>query len=205
MNAASKLEDHRRLFGWLSRLYFMTPTYKDIVELDLLSLDVIDIGFEELKAMDKIIKGMDATAVKAVAVDYTNLFCGFRNDAPFPYESIYRGEQRLLMQKPYSEVKAAYEEGGYEPKQEGGNELADHITFELQYLSFLLGKAAEALENEDEDKAIYYLDQKDFFLDEHMQRWIPVFCKEIKEQSDTEFFRTTSALTESALNAVARL
>lgn len=205
MTALETYIDHKKLINWLSNIYFMTPTHQDLTGLDLLSLDISDLDHEELVALDTLIANMDQAAVKEVAVDYTSLFCGFRNDAPFPYESIYRGEKRLLVQEPCSEVKAAYAEDGYEPEQAGGNEPADHLSFELQYLSYLLDNATEALKNGEEEKALSYLEKKNLFLSEHLERWVPHFCEEVKEQSDTEFFKLTSALTERAVTAVAKL
>lgn len=205
MIARKKLNSHKRLLTWLSQIYWMTPTREVLSSFDPLLFEAVDLDHEETIAICNFIENLDNTTVKKVAIDYTNLFCGFRSNAPFPYESIYRGEQRMLMQAPFGEVKKVYSSNGYTPNQDISNEPEDHIAFEFEYLSFLLDSIGEALENNKTSKATSLIQKKNSFMEEHVQLWVPLFCDEVREQSDTEFFKLMSSLTKQAIVSTSKL
>jgi TorA maturation chaperone TorD len=166
---------------------------------------VTELSSEEKAAIINSIETLDDTTIKEIAIDYTQLFCGSKSDAPFPYESIYYGKQRVLAQAPSSEVKKIYEANGYEIDQSISNEPADHITYELGYISYLLNTMIEALTRNDIDTADEFIAKKNSFMQEHVQVWIPRFCKEVRERAETEFFQLMAPFTEQVLLSISAL
>lgn len=185
------------LFACLSNVFWDTPRTEAISALKAVLAEADgSAGHKEILVC---IDHLDDAKYKEIAIDYAKLFCGFSPMAPFPYESIFLGEQRLLMQAPCIEVQRVYAENGYAPDPDDGNEPADHITNEFRYLAFLLRSAAEALEQGNAQAAEECLAQKGRFAAEHLQLWIPSFCREIREKSSTDFFRAFSLLLEQVV------
>jgi TorA maturation chaperone TorD len=189
-----KLHYQTDLLTCLSQIYWMTPK-RDALEALSTSIRAgseLSVGVE----LVSLIEGLGEEQYRDIAVDYTDLFCGFDARSPYPYESICLSETRLLMQTSAIAVKKVYAESGYTPEDGAGNEPPDHLTFELRYLVFLLEKAIDALEHEDTQAAEGFMEKKDEFLEEHLRVWIPSFCKEVRERAATDFFRKLSLLTE---------
>jgi TorA-specific chaperone len=205
MSINEKLDHYRRLMVCLAEIYWITPTKESIAALSPLILETTDLDYEQRAALEQIIINLDDAAVKEIAVDYTRLFCGFDPGAPFPYESIYRGEQRLLMQAPAAEVREIYRVNGYSPYQSASNEPADHIAYELGYIAFLLGQMTDALAQSESEKANELTAKLKAFLGEHAQLWIPKFCDDVIRQALSRFFKLLAPLTERGVLAVTKL
>ena len=200
-----KLEGCRQLASWLSDLYWTAPSRATMAAFEPLCAESAEFDIEEAEALGRVVEGVDDAGLKDIAVDHTDLFYGVKPDAPFPYESIYRGEQRLLMQAPAGEVKKVYEAEGYAPDQGDSREPEDHISYELGYLAFLLEAARDAHERGDAARAGELMDKKDAFVQEHGLRWIPRFCDDVRRRSSTEFLKLTSSITERTVAAIADL
>jgi TorA maturation chaperone TorD len=207
MKATEELEASRSLIAWLADMYWMTPTCQNIAAFKHLPPFAGILSCDEVRAMYRVIETLNDAEIKEIAVDYTELFCGMKPAAPFPYESIYRGKRRMLMQEPASEVKRVYEADGYLLDREGSNEPADHISHEFGYLSSLLSGALNALRTTETKapEAARFIQKKDDFVSQHVQLWVPVFCNEVKQQANTEFFRLIAVMTEQAVTAIAKL
>lgn len=182
-------EADTRLLQWLADIFWTTPRRPLIEAFDPAwrRLDWQSAlggqGSGVCADVARVIAGLDEAAYRAIAVDYTALFCGSRRDAPFPYESIYRSAQRLLMQDAAVLAKRLYAESGFVPDLSQSNEPADHISLELRFVAFLWeeGRPAEARA----------------FLAEHLVPWLPTFAAEVRQQADTEFFATVVGLLDS--------
>ncbi len=178
----------------------MTPKREDLAELMALILENSELsaGADLVTIISSL--GTAEGECREIAVDYTDLFCGFDPTSPFPYESIFLGEKRLLMQAPSIAVKKVYTENGYAPEGGTSNEPPDHLAVELRYLAFILEGAAEALACEDTHTAQLFLEQEKEFLDKHLRLWVPSFCEEVRARAATDFFKKLSLLTEQVLS-----
>lgn len=205
MVSEKNLAAARHLTTWLSDVYWMPPDHKVVAQLEELSFESALIDEQEAIQARSVLAAIDEEGIKDIAVDYTSLFCGFKPTDPFPYESIYRGERRLLMQEPCAQVSKVYAENGYVPEQGAGNEPADHLSHELRFLAFLLDKACESAERNDRTAQDAYLEMKDQFIDQHLRTWVPTFCGEVADRSDTAFFRFVSSITQNALSSLRQL
>ena len=93
-----------------------------------------------------------------------------------PYESIYSHEQQMNGTRA-ERAREIYRQGGFQPSAE---EMADHVSVELDCLAHLLGKqgsgeGAEGLASR--------------LLFDHLVRWAGKFCADVEELSGSEFYR----------------
>ena len=92
-------------------------------------------------------------ALRDIRVDYTALCCGTNADSPLPYESIYRGGERLLKGPGCVGLAELYEREGFLPPKGASNEPEDFLPTLLGFLAFLHEEEADAREAGDDGAA----------------------------------------------------
>ena len=117
-----------------------------------------------------------------------------------PYESVYRGTRRRLMDEPWLEVRRFYREAGIE---KGQQELhpEDHVSVELGFMAYLCFAESHCRASDVSDTTLTDVTSTQYrFLDEHLIRWVPQLCRAIEAVPDTSYYhrvaRFTSALIE---------
>lgn len=68
------------------------------------------------------------------------------------------------------------------------NELPDHLSVELEYMSFLCSSQASAAENGTESESRRYQEMQRSFLTQHLAQWFPMFHKRVKDASQGAFY-----------------
>jgi len=122
-----------------------------------------------------------------LSVEYARLFLGpFETKVP-PYGSIYLNEERMVMGDSTMEIIRFYEEMGLS-RDKDCLDLPDHIAVELELMSYLIYKEAEALEKSDFATALDMIKKQKSFLDQFLGRWIVEFCDKIKASTDNGFY-----------------
>lgn len=118
---------------------------------------------------------------------YTRLF--YDSYMPFipPYESIYSHEQQMNGARA-ERAREIYRQGGFQLPAE---EMADHVSVELDCLAHLLGKqgsgeGAEGLASR--------------LLFDHLVRWAGKFCADVEELSGSEFYRGAAMVLRGVLS-----
>jgi TorA maturation chaperone TorD len=101
-----------------------------------------------------------------------------------PYESIYRGESKMLMQEPWVKVKQYYQSCGLKLENPAMHP-EDHASAEFAFMLFLLEKG------EDEKAA-------EFFR-QHIDQWMPEMFDEILNYPYADFFKEVAAFAQSFL------
>ncbi len=101
--------------------------------------------------------------------------------AAFPYESAFRfvagghrGEPGLFRSPLTLDVEAQMRKAGVMPA-DARTEPCDSIWSEAAFLSFLLGSEAAALSEGNLDAAADWRRREQFFLEEHLLKWLPDF------------------------------
>ena len=133
-------------------------------------------------------------SLKALQVEYTRLFINAvpRVPAP-PYESVYLGQGRV-MGEPASRVLAAYREAGLAPSQ-GWREPPDHVVVELEFAAYLLERQAEALAAGEAEKATWWGERAQAFLEAHLWRWLPMLAERVRASARHPFYDSLAALS----------
>jgi TorA maturation chaperone TorD len=154
----------------------------------------------------------------------------FAERSPEHFEADYQNTFGLLMSKecpPYgteyclqtfsvyrsqelADIAGYYKAFGVEPSRDQP-ERQDHIALQLEFMSWLIGKAIHA-EQSDNDNAAENAElcrqaQKDFF-EKHMAWWIPAFCaalelkvKSVSDKSEDSASQSFYACVASSLSA----
>ncbi len=129
--------------------------------------DMFDIAFEDTP--------------NDVHGDYTHLFTGPQSHLP-PYESFYNypmGDVPRLWGKASEEVQTFYRAAGLIIDDETYM-VPDHLSAELLFMSYL----AENEHEKEEEK----------FLEEHVLKWVPAYCDEIRKAAATTFYKEVANL-----------
>jgi TorA maturation chaperone TorD len=135
-------------------------------------------------------------------MDYTRLFAGVSKTIAPLWESVYFNEERLIFQEQTIQVRQWYRRFGVEPENLH-NEPDDHIGLELSFLAYLAKLGLQALDENDEVKFEQTLQAQRQFISEHPLRWVPIWCRSVKEHAKTDFYKGLALLTYGALLAMA--
>lgn len=119
-------------------------------------------------------------------VDHAALFIGpFELQAP-PYGSVYLEKGGTVLGETTVAVQHFYDQHGLSLDIK---EPADHIAIELEFLSLLAAREAEARESRnDEDTENNNKAQTSFFGE--FMFWVPEFCNRIERYAHTDYYRT---------------
>lgn len=116
----------------------------------------------------------------ALAADFADIYLTHAYKAS-PYESVWRDEDKLMMQGPTFAVRACYRRHGMAvPDWRAMPD--DHLSHELAFVSHLLaqGKAAAAAR----------------FLDDHLLTWLPDFAQRVAQRARTTVYAGLARLTD---------
>lgn len=134
-------------------------------------------------------------------VEYARLFVGpFEVPAP-PYGSIYLEGKGQVMGSSTLETEKMYRQGGLEMAADM-HEPADHIAFELEFLSSLAADLSKAhYKNRSETvEALNIRNLYSDFLKNYAGKWAPQFCERIKKNSDNAFYQSLADCLEIFIN-----
>lgn len=140
-------------------------------------------------------------SLEQLAVDYFRTFVGEGNDgysAAYPFESVYTSEKRLLMQESRDEVVAIYRSEGLDKSKEWPDS-EDHIALELEFMQTMATRAADALEDGNEDEAYRLYEVQRNFLEGHLCPWEAMMTADIRNVADTEFYQALAYITDGFL------
>jgi DMSO reductase family type II enzyme chaperone len=142
-----------------------------------------------------------AVAVQALQVEYTHLFINAIPHVPVPpYASAYVG-QGMLMNEPAEAALRAYRHAGLD-LAEDYHDLPDHLAVELEFLSWLEERAIEAYEERNGERAQVWTEQKETFLSQQVQPWLPEFCRRVEEAARIPFYPELAKLVKLFLGNI---
>jgi TorA maturation chaperone TorD len=137
-----------------------------------------------------------------LAVEYSRLFVGpFGLKAP-PYGSIYLDNEHTVMGPSTMETIRFYEEEGL-ARDDGFSELPDHIAVELEFMYFLVFKHVESIQKGEQEREQYYIQKQEYFRARFLDKWVPLFCGNIKEGTDNSFYTSLADCLTTFIQAPA--
>lgn len=116
-----------------------------------------------------------------IGIDFRHLFSGSEKHPP-PCESLYNypvGDKPRLWGRMTEEVRELYRSAGLMIDEEI-DLIPDHVSAELLFMGYLIDNGLEEVQAE--------------FLDEHLLKWIPPFCEEVKNRAETTFYKEVADL-----------
>ena len=186
------------VYGLLATVYRQEVTsgllqqIKDPQFLGVLSALGIQLG-------DDFFQKHEGELLEDMAVEYTRLFLGPGKHIS-PHESVHHqrndAEQGQLWGQSTVEVKRFIESSGLDYRSEYRG-LPDHISVELEFMQQVTLREEQAWREEDKDQALYCLKIEKKFIEEHLIRWIPIFCEKVIREAELPFYREMAALTRN--------
>jgi TorA maturation chaperone TorD len=139
-------------------------------------------------------------------LDYESMFRVPGDAYIHPFESVYRNQDvamgqpnRLMILGPHARgVARMYQAEGLGPREDLA-ELPDHLGVELEFMAFLCGQTAVAIEAGDAETATAFRCKQHTFLMEHLLTWGPECLGKIEEGASTPLYRYLAGLLKSFL------
>ncbi len=201
------MEGHKvrsKIYRLLKYLFLKTPS-KDLLK-DLKELNDIDDNTpipDIYEGLELLKKGAEYE-IKELSLEYSRLFIGpYKLPAP-PYESVYRTDERLVMQQSTIEVRKAYLQAGLEIKGIYTNP-DDHISAELEFMEYLCDQTALSLNNRDMPAVIKYLKLQRAFFEEHLNKWVTTFSEDVLRNTEQNFYRGAALLLRGFISSETEL
>lgn len=120
--------------------------------------------------------------------EFNRLFVGPASPPAPPYESVYRSEERLVMQESTLEVRKWYqaeELSSSNPR----NEPDDFIATELEYAAYLLSCGLELYQQNQGAQALDYIQKYNAFWRGHLGLWLPEFVHVLSSSTPSQVFK----------------
>ena len=155
----------------------------------------------KVKLGDEFFSGPDDELIEDLAVEYTRLFLGPGRHIS-PHESIHYerddGDWGSHWGASTVEVKKFVESLGLEYK-ETDRSIPDHISVELELMQKVIEKEKQAWSDTSGKDALHYLKIEKMFMEDHIMKWIPLFCDKVVADAELSFYREMAELTKSFL------
>ena len=129
-----------------------------------------------------------------IKVEYAKLFVGPYNLKAPPYGSVYLETENRVMQESTFDALKLYRSAGLDMAVDF-KDAPDHISAELEFMSFLIFKEVEALSINDIEACYVFNDKQRSFMMRHLGVWISDFLQKIEENAKTEFYLSLGRLT----------
>lgn len=134
-----------------------------------------------------------------LAVEYTRLFIG-PGPRVSPHQSMHVdsrfGEENELWGEETVEVKK-FMEGAGVTINDGFTGMPDHISAEFEFMEQLLNAEYEAWDGGDNETAFNILKIQERFYNEHIVRWVPLFCERLANVATHPFYKEFADVTKS--------
>lgn len=127
----------------------------------------------------------------------------FRTElAATPYETEYGPHRAARKGAELADILGFYEAFGFRPAPSAA-ELPDHIGAELEFLSLLLVKEADARGRGAAEEAAVAADAARKFFADHLGRWARAFCQRLRDATRHQFYAAAAGLLQGFLDAEA--
>jgi TorA maturation chaperone TorD len=195
---AARATGRSSIYGFLATIFREEITMNQLHHLK--TQPFIKALFEpESRFYDALLNKPEEQLIEDLAVEYARLFLGPDKHIS-PHESVHHerdgGDWGSLWGKSTVEVKKFIESAGLEYITEYSG-LPDHISVELEFMQQAASREAQAWELNDSEGALYCLKMEKKFLDDHILKWIPLFCDKIIADTKLSFYREIAELTKN--------
>jgi TorA maturation chaperone TorD len=187
-----------RGYWLLSRLFLDVPTAPRLSDLLGLLIDAERVSpSDEIAALRAEVAAALAHPDEAAAAFTRHLVLGDKeNREPLPYEAhVLEGR---LPGESTAQVHAAMQAAGYaEVAPEAPS--PDHLGAELRFMALLCHEEHRAWQKDDAAAARQSLMRQGFFLQEHLQRWAPDYCRGLAARTASAYMRAVADLAATTI------
>lgn len=140
---------------------------------------------------------IDATNVDQLAKqegeEFQRLFVGPNELPVHPWESVYRGKERMLFDETTFLFRNKLHAFGLKYVKEN-NEPEDHISIQLSFMAYLIERQIEALQANDETAFMKLIDSQYAVLDEHLTQWVYEFTTGLLDATKSLLYQGAAQL-----------
>lgn len=174
-------------YPW-NRKFFRPKTLLEPLDICLLE----DGDWTRVKAVvSGLGKYFPKMAVKQAQAEFVRVFGHAVSQECPPYEMQYGTEGGVQSQTDILiQVGGFYETFGFEMPKIRGRERVDHISVELEFMSYMCFREAYAIENDHDERKIAILRTGlKKFMRNHVGRWTPLFCLFASRKAERGLYR----------------
>lgn len=184
------------LYGFLATVFRDEPS-ADFIEHIRSPAFLTALGEVQIDLDTGFLEEPDKTLLEELAVEYARLFLG-PGPHVSPHESAQTEHAEQLLGPQTRAVERFIRKAGfdYRPDFHG---LPDHISVELEFMADLARMEGEAWDKGDMEAALNCLEYEKDFLDTHLGRWVPAFCRKVEEQAELSLYGAMARLTTAFL------
>ena len=174
------LKERAEIYRILSQLFFYPEDdfFEKLPDIEDVVVDVLRKNYDSQELVKQFSEAVDELRElppEELQAEHTRLFINSFPTLPCPpYESAYR--EMLLMGDYTEEVSKYYSLYNLEIPED----LPDHISYELDFMRFLLEEGDESLAKE--------------FFEEHIIQWVPDFIEDLRNESRLKFYKFVADL-----------
>ena len=192
------------IYQELARLY-RSPSWEQVqgvldhvlLKFPKFLLDNKDAHFHPVKELERHEKESYRLGLESFQAEYVRLFVNSREGVLAPPHASFYTEGSLFGQSA-QEALTHYGRFGITPDA-SENEPPDHISYELEFLSFLCAMEQEALDQGRQEDADGFRKAQADFLCNLLIPWANRFCDRIVENSDLAYYQLVGAFTKGFL------
>ena len=127
-----------------------------------------------------------------LACEYARIFLAagvFTKDrqTAVPYESVFAGDERIMMGDARDDVVARFLEDGFQVNPDL-HEPEDHLAFELEYLANMNERAREQAQARNRDQLRRNVVRQQEFIEGHLLSWIPLLHETSLDYAKLTFY-----------------
>lgn len=164
--------------------------------------------------LSEFVASLDGADLQAATQELRSEFCAlFLNMSAHPVftsESVYLSDSHIIMQEPRNQVVDFYRASGLAVDGDSFDWPEDHISMEMLFMAHLCGQEADLCRRSPEkggdacssDRPIEKcFERQRLFFSEHLDRWVPMFAKELARHAETRFYRGVAEYLEEFLRS----
>ncbi|MCL2883163.1 MAG: molecular chaperone TorD family protein [Coriobacteriia bacterium] len=201
---ADVLKGRREFYLALAGFYFKPLTQEQIDAMA--GTDFTEFAADEPMLADgfnditRFLRKRNTGTRQTLAVDFTSSFGGteaYQGRVAVPYASVYLSEEGLLSRAPRAEVFKVFSRNLLRVTDTSTPD--DHLSFMLEFLSIMSGRAAEAIQDGQAADARHCLEESRDFINHHILTWFMDFATLANRFFETRFYRGVLKVTEGYL------
>ena len=200
------LDANTETFTFLSQVFFKELTEEAIETLaaeawpEHTGNAALDRGYNLLRRYFKFSAGDRRSQL---AVEYARIFLAAgvytqEKRSAVPYESVFTGDERIMMGDARDDVVARFLEDGFQVNPDL-HEPEDHLAFELEYLVNMNERAGECAQAKDKAQLRRNVVRQLEFIEGHLLNWIPALREVAQEYAKLTFYPGMLLVAQGAL------
>lgn len=177
------------------------PLFLEQAVCSNLAMLLEEISTQAAEAAGEMSRTLNRLEQEQMLVDYAALFIGPSELPAPPYGSVYLEKGRALMGATTLQVQKFYEDVGLQVEEK---EPADHIAIELEFMAFLHGREASALQAGASEEADRMKDLREKFFSGWLKPWVADFCTAIRRGGKNPFYVSLADCLEGFIHSYDR-